>query len=79
MYFFADLLFMLPLDIGTPHVIKINVRTGYSKKTQRLSLDVCARIELICAHILIVYHSETAKPGSAATHTGPLTTNRYTR
>lgn len=51
-FFFADLLFVLPLDIDAPHLNGLYGRTQYSKKNEMLSIDMCAHMILICAHSL---------------------------
>ncbi|EHC2211752.1 host cell division inhibitor Icd-like protein [Escherichia coli] len=75
MFFFADLLFVFPLDIGTPHLNGFDGRTQYSKKSEKLSIDMCAHIILICAHSLGCIAQIKQRPAVLATHAGLLTTN----
>ena len=75
MFFFADLLFVFPLDIGTPHLNGFDGRTQYSKKSEKLSIDMCAHIILICAHSLGCIAQIKQRPAVLATHAGRLTTN----
>ncbi len=75
MFFFADLLFVFPLDIGTPHLNGFDGRTQYSKKSEKLSIDMCAHMILICAHSLDCIAQIKQRPAVLATHAGRLTTN----
>ncbi|EIY9662523.1 host cell division inhibitor Icd-like protein [Escherichia coli] len=75
MFFFADLLFVFPLDIGTPHLNGFDGRTQYSKKSEKLSIDMCAHMILICAHSLGCIAQIKQRPAVLATHAGRLTTN----
>ncbi|WP_441006511.1 host cell division inhibitor Icd-like protein [Escherichia coli] len=75
MFFFADLLFVFPLDIGTPHLNGFDGRTQYSKKSEKLSIDMCAHVILICAHSLGCIAQIKQRPAVLATHAGRLTTN----
>lgn len=75
MFFFADLLFVFPLDIGTPHLNGFDGRTQYSKKSEKLSIDMCAHMILICAHSLGCITQIKQRPAVFATHAGRLTTN----
>lgn len=75
MFFFADLLFVFPLDIGTPHLNGFDGRTQYSKKSEKLSIDMCAHMILICAHSLGCITQIKQRPAVLATHAGRLTTN----
>jgi hypothetical protein len=74
-FFFADLLFVFPLDIGTPHLNGFDGRTQYSKKSEKLSIDMCAHMILICAHSLGGIAQIKQRPAVLATHAGRLTTN----
>ncbi|EHT1441682.1 host cell division inhibitor Icd-like protein [Escherichia coli] len=74
-FFFADLLFVFPLDIGTPHLNGFDGRTQYSKKSEKLSIDMCAHMILICAHSLGCIAQIKQRPAVLATHAGRLTTN----
>ncbi len=74
-FFFADLLFVFPLDIGTPHLNGFYGRTQYSKKSEKLSIDMCAHMILICAHSLGCVAQIKQRPAVLATHAGRLTTN----
>ncbi len=75
-FFFADLLFVLPLDIDAPHLNGLYGRTQYSKKSEKLSIDMCAHVILICAHSLGCIAQIKQRPAVLATHAGRLTTNR---
>lgn len=75
MFFFADLLFVFPLDIGTPHLNGFDGRTQYSKKSEKLSIDMCAHMILICAHSLGCIAQIKQRPAVLTTHAGRLTTN----
>ncbi|HAL9198106.1 TPA: host cell division inhibitor Icd-like protein [Escherichia coli] len=74
-FFFADLLFVLPLDIDAPHLNGLYGRTQYSKKNEMLSIDMCAHMILICAHSLSFVTQIKQRPAVLATHAGRLTTN----
>ena len=74
-FFFADLLFVFPLDIGTPHLNGFDGRTQYSKKSEELSIDMCAHMILICAHSLGCIAQIKQRPAVLATHAGRLTNN----
>nr|EHY4088875.1 host cell division inhibitor Icd-like protein [Escherichia coli] len=74
-FFFADLLFVLPLDIDAPHLNGLYGRTQYSKKNEMLSIDMCAHVILICAHSLSFVTQIKQRPAVLATHAGRLTTN----
>lgn len=74
-FFFADLLFVLPLDIDAPYLNGLYGRTQYSKKNEMLSIDMCAHIILICAHSLSGVTQIKQRPAVLATHAGRLTTN----
>lgn len=74
-FFFADLLFVFPLDIGTPHLNGFDGRTQYSKKSEKLSIDMCAHMILICANSLGCIAQIKQRPAVLATHAGRLTTN----
>lgn len=74
-FFFADLLFVLPLDIDAPHLNGLYGRTQYSKKNEMLSIDICAHMILICAHSLSFVTQIKQRPAVLATHAGRLTTN----
>lgn len=74
-FFFADLLFVLPLDIDAPYLNGLYGRTQYSKKNEMLSIDMCAHIILICAHSLSSVTQIKQRPAVLATHAGRLTTN----
>lgn len=74
-FFFADLLFVLPLDIDAPHLNGLYGRTQYSKKNEILSIDMCAHMILICAHSLSFVTQIKQRPTVLATHAGRLTTN----
>ena len=74
-FFFADLLFVLPLDIDAPHLNGLYGRTQYSKKNEMLSIDMCAHMILICAHSLSFVTQIKQRPTVLATHAGRLTTN----
>ncbi|EMM4279034.1 host cell division inhibitor Icd-like protein [Escherichia coli] len=74
-FFFADLLFLLPLDIDAPHLNGLYGRTQYSKKNEMLSIDMCAHMILICAHSLSFVTQIKQRPAVLATHAGRLTTN----
>ncbi|ELH6321931.1 host cell division inhibitor Icd-like protein [Escherichia coli] len=74
-FFFADLLFVLPLDIDAPHLNGLYGRTQYSKKNEMLSIDMCAHMILICAHSLGFVTQIKQRPAVLATHAGRLTTN----
>lgn len=76
MYFFADFLLMLPLATVAPHIDKKYVRTKYNKKSERLSIDMCAHLDLICAHSSILSLTENSEtPSVSLPLTGFLTTN----
>ena len=72
-FFFADLLFVLPLDIDAPHLNGLYGRTQYSKKSEKLSIDMCAHMILICAHSLGCIAQIKQRPAVLATHAGRLT------
>lgn len=74
-FFFADLLFVLPLDIDAPHLNGLYGRTQYSKKNEMLSIDMCAHMILICAHSLSFVTQIKQRPAVLATHAGRLTNN----
>ncbi len=74
-FFFADLLFVLPLDIDAPHLNGLYGRTQYSKKNEMLSIDMCAHMILICAHSLSFVIQIKQRPAVLATHAGLLTNN----
>ncbi len=74
-FFFADLLFVLPLDIDAPHLNGLYGRTQYSKKNEMLSIDMCAHMILICAHSLSFVTQINQRPAVLGTHTGRLTNN----
>ncbi|MGX8940153.1 hypothetical protein ACWWJF_05700 [Symbiopectobacterium sp. Eva_TO] len=50
MFFFADLLLVLPLDTLLPQCSEFYVHPQYSKKCGNVSIDICAQKDLICAH-----------------------------
>ncbi len=68
--FLMDLLLLLP--VAMPNSVKEGDNT-IRKAVRIKNLDVCTHHNLMCAHTLVSFKVDITKPGSAATHTGPLT------
>jgi hypothetical protein len=66
-FFFADLLFVLPLVTFTPQSNECYVRTQYNKKRWDVRVDMCAHIETYCAHSIVFRYYNEQRPGVLGT------------
>ncbi|WP_423784233.1 host cell division inhibitor Icd-like protein [Ewingella americana] len=77
--FLSDLLFLFPVAISNTHVQLLSGNTPYTKDSAKKTVDVVAHQNVRWSHTLSTDKAQVvhkiAKPSSALTLTGPLTTN----
>jgi len=66
-FFFADLLLVLPLDTYTPQNSHTHVRTRYNKKRENVRVDMCAHKQTYCAHSIDSRYYNERRPEVLAT------------
>ncbi|AYN29007.1 host cell division inhibitor Icd-like protein [Buttiauxella sp. 3AFRM03] len=80
--FLSDLLFLFPVAISSTHVLLLSGSTPYRKYSANKTVDVVAHQNVRWSHTLSADKAQAvhkiAKPGSASTLTGLLTTTDRT-